>query len=77
MHRLGVDVGALFIKAVRLDEDGAILARAYERHRGRPREALEQVFERLGAGPGDTIGVTGSGGAALAEALGAPYRDVT
>jgi predicted CoA-substrate-specific enzyme activase len=77
MGRIGIDIGALFVKAVRTDHEGRIQQRLYERHRGQPAAALERALSTLDVKPGDRLAFTGSNAEALADALGAPYRDVT
>lgn len=75
--RIGIDVGALFLKAVRLDGAGEPVASIYQRHRGAPVAALRAAVEALGISAGDELAFTGCNGEALARMVGAPYRDVT
>ncbi len=77
MSVVGVDIGALFLKAVRLDDEGRVVASVYERHRGEPAGVLAEAFDRLGVQPDDPVGVTGSNGELFALQLKVPYRDVT
>ena len=74
LEGIGLDVGSTTAKIVAA-RDGAIVHRAYRRHRGHGREcALSMLAEaEHAAGPGAPRFVTGSGGARLAEALGAAY----
>ena len=51
MASIGVDIGALFLKAVRLDEAGRIVASVYERHRGEPADVLSEALDRLNVQP--------------------------
>ena len=77
MASVGVDIGALYLKAVRLDEEGRIAASVYERHRGEPAEVLADAFDRLNVQPGDAVGFTGCNGELFALQLKVPYRDIT
>jgi predicted CoA-substrate-specific enzyme activase len=77
MTTIGVDIGALFLKAVSLDAAGRVAASVYERHRGEPAEVLAQAFDRLGVQPDDAVGLTGCNGELFALQLRVPYRDVT
>ncbi|MGE5199862.1 MAG: acyl-CoA dehydratase activase, partial [Rhodospirillaceae bacterium] len=77
MTSIGVDIGALFLKAVRVDGDGQIAGSVYERHRGEPADVLAEALDRLGAGADEPVGFTGCNGELFATQLGAPYRDVT
>ncbi|HLG20256.1 MAG TPA: BadF/BadG/BcrA/BcrD ATPase family protein, partial [Bdellovibrionota bacterium] len=77
MDLVGIDIGALFLKAVRLDSSGVILESFYERHRGQPAEALAEVFDALDVTEADSIGLTGCNAEFFALSLGLPYRDTT
>lgn len=77
MASIGVDIGALFLKAVRTDGAGRIVASVYERHRGEPAGVLAEAFALLNVQPGDAVGLTGSHAEAFALQLRVPYRDVT
>lgn len=67
---LGIDVGSTTVKAVVLAQDGRVLSRACERHRGRPRELARRLAAaaREAFAP-ERAGVTGSIGVALASEL--------
>ncbi|HOG29096.1 MAG TPA: hypothetical protein PLT35_07440, partial [Vicinamibacterales bacterium] len=69
MSVVGIDIGALFLKAVRLDEAGRVLASVYERHRGEPAGVLAEAFDRLGVQPDEPVGLTGSNGELFALQL--------
>ena len=77
MTALGVDIGAIFLKAVRVDAGGRIAASVYERHRGEPAEVLAEAFDRLAVRPDEPVAFTGCNGELFASQLDAPYRDVT
>ena len=77
MASIGVDIGALFLKAVRLDEAGRIVASVYERHRGEPADVLSEALDRLNVQPDDPVGLTGCNAELFAAQLQVPYRDVT
>ncbi|MFH1262464.1 MAG: BadF/BadG/BcrA/BcrD ATPase family protein [Pseudomonadota bacterium] len=77
MEFIGIDIGALFVKAVRVDRSGKILQSFYERHRGQPAEALAEAFDRLSVTANDAIGLTGCNAELFARTLDLPYRDVT
>ena len=77
MASIGVDIGALFLKAVRLDEAGRIVAFVYERHRGEPADVLSEALDRLNVQPDDPVGLTGCNAELFAAQLQVPYRDVT
>ncbi len=65
---LGLDVGALAIKAA--TSDGRTI---YRRHLGRPEEAIVAIVDELGRP--STCAVTGSGGRRVADILGLAYVD--
>jgi predicted CoA-substrate-specific enzyme activase len=77
MTSIGVDIGALFLKAVRVDDAGRIVASVYERHRGEPADVLAEAFDRLNVQPDEAVGLTGCNGELYALQLKVPYRDVT
>ncbi|HEY3346265.1 MAG TPA: acyl-CoA dehydratase activase, partial [Nitrospirota bacterium] len=67
---VGVDLGSVSAKVVRLDSGGRIVYSAYERHFGQP---LQKAAEMLkGLPPGERVVVTGSAGKLLASITGAP-----
>ena len=43
-RKIGIDIGALFLKAVRTDATGQILATFYKRHKGEPGKVLEEAL---------------------------------
>jgi predicted CoA-substrate-specific enzyme activase len=57
----GVDVGALTVKLVVLNEAGRIQARRYAFHRGTPRPVLAELLTALDAPAAVDLAVTGSG----------------
>ena len=67
--RIGIDIGAVSLKAVRLGSDGQIVKSFYARHRGEPAKALETAMTELGVGPGDAIGFCGSNATRFCEAF--------
>ncbi|RME24362.1 MAG: hypothetical protein D6806_09705, partial [Deltaproteobacteria bacterium] len=75
--RVGIDIGALFCKGVRIDGQGRIIAEDYRPHHGNPAKALEQTLEVLGVKNGEKLGMTGSASALLAETLGVEKLDIT
>lgn len=74
---IGFDIGALYLKAVRLDRDGRLSAQVYLPHKGEPEAQLSQAFDALKPEAGDTVGLTGSGADRVAETLGAARLDTT
>ncbi len=77
MKSVGVDIGALFFKAVAVSAQGELLGTFYERHLGEPGELLAQAFETLQVQPEDRLCFSGCNGEFFARLLGAPYREVT
>ena len=77
MTSIGVDIGALFLKAVRVDDAGRIVASVYERHRGEPADVLAEAFDRLDVQPDEPVAFTGCNAELFATQLQVPYRDVT
>jgi predicted CoA-substrate-specific enzyme activase len=74
---IGVDIGALFIKVVRLSSTGAVLYSAYFQHKGDPAKAFEEVLLNLRIKDGEAVGVTGSAARLIAATLGVSYLDIT
>ena len=77
MTRIGIDIGALYLKAVRVDDEGRIAASVYERHRGEPADVLAEALDRLAVQPDEPVGMTGCNAEVFALQLHVPYRDVT
>ena len=77
MTRIGIDIGALYLKAVRVDDEGRIAASVYERHRGEPADVLAEALDRLAVQPDEPVGLTGCNAELFAAQLQVPYRDVT
>ena len=70
--RIGLDIGSTTIKAVVLDDAGEIVFRRYERHRARIAMLCEVLLHAvMTAFPGERfkLGISGSAGMGLAEAL--------
>jgi len=67
--RIGIDIGAVSLKAVRLGDDGQIVKSYYARHRGEPAKALEAAMAELAIGPNDAIGFCGSNATRFCEAF--------
>jgi activator of 2-hydroxyglutaryl-CoA dehydratase len=59
MRYLGLDIGALFTKAVLLDAKGEIERSWVERHHGDPRKSLGEWLERVKLEGEIGLGVTG------------------
>lgn len=71
MHRIGLDVGSVAVKAVVIDDNGTIAERVYERHLGRPIETSVAVLtDLLKKHPGASLSITGSAGKYIAATLG-------
>lgn len=75
--RLGLDVGSTTLKCVVLDEHSAIRFRLYERHGSRIAEKTARLMEDVASKFPDEenweIGISGSAGMGLAEAVGIPF----
>jgi len=74
--KIGIDIGAVSLKAVRLATDGSVLKSFYARHRGEPAKALEAAMSELSVGPGDSIGFCGSNSARFCESFELPRLDL-
>ncbi|MEJ2217847.1 MAG: acyl-CoA dehydratase activase [Gemmatimonadota bacterium] len=74
---LGIDVGSTTVKVVALGHDRTILARSYDRARGRPWPtllvAVRSILARLENPAIGAVGVTGSGGASVGALIGASH----
>ena len=75
--RIGIDIGALFIKAVRIDPAGKPVKWFYQSHQGGPGKILEQALTELEVTGEDAIGITGSAAGLFADTLGIPLLDIT
>ncbi|MBR6584103.1 MAG: 2-hydroxyglutaryl-CoA dehydratase, partial [Firmicutes bacterium] len=75
--RLGIDVGSTTVKLVLIDEKENIIYQRYERHMSsvfsKVSELLGNLFEVKGDIDVKTV-ITGSGGLALAETIGAKFE---
>jgi predicted CoA-substrate-specific enzyme activase len=76
---LGIDVGSTTVKLVVLDTAGEILAHRYVRSNGQPRETLLEarglLEERFEGARVVAAGLTGSGGAAVAQLVGGVHTN--
>ncbi|RME53786.1 MAG: CoA activase, partial [Deltaproteobacteria bacterium] len=75
---IGLDVGSTTVKAVVIDAEDRIVWQDYQRHETKQPEKVLELLERiekdLGGTPEDfRIFITGSGGAALADHIGAKF----
>lgn len=73
---IGLDIGAVAVKAVAVDPAGAIVAAAHQAIAGRLQPCLAGVLEELGRAAGadrcNVVGVTGSRADGYARVLGVP-----
>jgi len=74
--RIGIDIGAVSLKAVRLSADGSVLRAFYARHRGEPAKALEAALTELSVGPSDSIGMCGLNAVRFCESFEVPRLDL-
>jgi predicted CoA-substrate-specific enzyme activase len=74
--RIGIDIGAVSLKAVRLSADGSVLRAFYARHRGEPAKVLEAALAELSIGPGDSIGMCGLNAVRFCESFEVPRLDL-
>ena len=74
--RIGIDIGAVSLKAVRLGSDGQVVKSFYARHRGEPAKALETAMAALSVTAGDAIGLCGSNATRFCEAFELPRLDL-
>jgi len=75
--RLGIDVGSTTVKLVMLDAQGQIQYARYERHMSSVFEKVKELLKEFIAEKGDTpvqVVITGSGGLALSEKIGARFE---
>ncbi len=77
IDRIGIDVGALFVKAVRMDSNDTVFLRFYQPHKGDPGKAVEEALSALEVGGQTAIGITGSAGSMFADTLGVDLLDIT
>jgi len=75
--RIGIDIGALFLKAVRLDPDGNPVKWFYRSHQGGPGKVLEEALTEFEATSEDAFGITGSAAGLFADTLGVRLLDIT
>ena len=75
--RLGIDVGSTTVKIVLIDENEKVIYQRYERHMSsvfdKVRELLEDLIDTVGDIDVKCV-ITGSGGLALAEKIGARFE---
>ena len=75
--KLGIDVGSTTVKLVLLNEQDEILYQKYERHMSsvfdKVRDLLIQMQQEMGEMDVQVV-ITGSGGLALADKIGAKAR---
>ena len=74
--KIGIDIGAVTLKAVRLGVAGKPTKSFYARHRGEPAKVLEAAMTDLDVGPGDSIGFCGSNAARFCESFELPKLDL-
>ena len=77
MRKLGIDVGSTTVKLVLTDEKDNIIYKRYERHMSsvfdKVRELLEEMIRQVGDEQVKCV-ITGSGGLALVEKIGARFE---
>jgi predicted CoA-substrate-specific enzyme activase len=74
--KIGIDIGAVSLKAVRLGSDGEVVKTFYARHRGEPAKAMEAAMAELAVSAGDAIGFCGSNAARFCESFELPRIDL-
>jgi predicted CoA-substrate-specific enzyme activase len=67
--RIGIDIGAVSLKAVRLDSAGKVIKSFYARHKGEPAHVLEKALNELNVSAGDAVGFCGTNSARFCEAF--------
>jgi len=67
--RLGIDVGAVFVKVAVLDDGGKAIHRIARRHRGNPAKVVREELLALGADQPLALGVTGVNAGLVAGGL--------
>lgn len=76
MNRVGIDIGSTTVKTAILDESGAIVFSAYERHFANIQETLKNIISQANEALGDieiAPMITGSGGLTIATHLDIPF----
>jgi activator of 2-hydroxyglutaryl-CoA dehydratase len=76
MNRVGIDIGSTTVKTAILDESGAIVFSAYERHFANIQETLKNIISQANEALGDieiAPMITGSGGLTIATYLDIPF----
>jgi predicted CoA-substrate-specific enzyme activase len=76
-ERVGIDIGALSLAAVRLDGSMNLMSSFYRPHRGNPGKVIEEALKAIQVTEQDVIGITGSSAGLFAETLGAVRLDIT
>ncbi|HJX65105.1 MAG TPA: acyl-CoA dehydratase activase [Polyangia bacterium] len=74
--RIGVDIGAVSLKAVRIDGAGTVVQSFYARHKGEPAPVLERALRELDLKPGDSIGFCGTNATRFCEAFETRRLDI-
>ena len=77
MMRLGIDIGSTTVKLVLMDEENNISYQRYERHMSSVFEKVEELLTEFKEEHGDIavqVVITGSGGLALSEKIGARFE---
>ncbi len=76
-QRVGIDVGAIFLKVVKIDSAGKAIQVFYQPHKGNPAKLLEKALAELSVSADDAFGITGSAAGLLASTLGVTRLDIT
>ncbi|HOX36815.1 MAG TPA: acyl-CoA dehydratase activase [Candidatus Brocadiia bacterium] len=71
--RLGIDLGAVFARIILADDDGRILERRADRHRGSPLSCLMRLLDGVAVDDRTAVGVTGKHSALLSDYLDVSY----
>jgi predicted CoA-substrate-specific enzyme activase len=74
--RIGVDIGAVSLKAVRINSAGEVVQSFYARHKGEPAPVLERALRELALKPGDSIGFCGLNATRFCEAFETKRLDI-
>lgn len=76
-YMVGIDIGAMYIKAVSLDESGTLLKDMYIPHKGNPASIFKDLIHDIGAQSALRVGVTGSLAEEFARILNIKLLDIT
>ncbi|MBN1960918.1 MAG: hypothetical protein JW841_08220 [Deltaproteobacteria bacterium] len=73
--RIGIDLGSVYVKAVRLNTNGQVVETFYRRHRGEVKNTFDAALHAMHFRSGDSLGISGAAASQVYNITTAPIVD--